>query len=112
MGVKGLWKLLLPIGRRISLEALRGQILAIDASIWLTQFVKAMRDSQTGQATAAAHLIGFFRRLCRLLFYNIRPVLVFDGRAPEIKRRELLRWRQRRNEFGGEQEQIHRIARN
>ena len=111
MGVKGLWKLLLPIGRRISLEALRGQILAIDASIWLTQFVKAMRDSQTGQATAAAHLIGFFRRLCRLLFYNIRPVLVFDGRAPEIKRRELIRRRQQRNEFGGEQEQIQRLAR-
>ncbi len=41
MGVlKGLWRLLLPVGRRISTETLEGRILAIDASIsWLTQFL-------------------------------------------------------------------------
>ena len=49
MGVKGLWRLLLPIGRRISIETLAGKVLAVDASIWLTQFVKAMRDPQTGK---------------------------------------------------------------
>ena len=73
MGVKGLWRLLLPIGRRISIETLSGQVLAIDASIWLTQFLKAMRD------TRSAHLVGFFRRLCKLKFHNIKPVFVFDG---------------------------------
>ena len=66
MGVKGLWRLLLPIGRRISLESLEGQVLAIDASIWLTQFLQAMRDPDTGRVVRAAHLLGFFRRICKL----------------------------------------------
>jgi 5'-3' exonuclease len=91
MGVKGLWKLVLPIGRRISIETLEGQKLAIDASIWLIQFIKANRDPITGKVTAAAHIIGFFRRICRLLYHKIHPIFVFDGIAPEIKRRELLK---------------------
>lgn len=99
MGVKGLWRLLLPIGRRISIETLEGKILAIDASIWLTQFVKAMRDPITGKGTAAAHLIGFFRRLCRLRFHRIKPVFVFDGATPEIKQREVAQRRRRREQF-------------
>lgn len=99
MGVKGLWRLLLPIGRRISIETLHGKVLAVDASIWLTQFLKAMRDPETGRVTAAAHLIGFFRRLCRLRFHGIRPVFVFDGATPEIKRREVNERRRRREQF-------------
>ena len=43
MGVKGLWTLLEPVGRRIPAEALGGKRLAVDASIWLVQFLKAMR---------------------------------------------------------------------
>lgn len=99
MGVKGLWRLLLPIGRRISIETLHGKILAIDASIWLTQFVKAMRDPETGRVTAAAHLIGFFRRLCRLRFHGIKAVFVFDGATPEIKKREVMERKRRREQF-------------
>mmetsp|Transcript_10905 Transcript_10905/g.22305 ORF Transcript_10905/g.22305 Transcript_10905/m.22305 type:complete len:1255 (-) Transcript_10905:122-3886(-) len=99
MGVKGLWRLLLPIGRRISLETLEGKVLAIDASIWLTQFLKALRDPQTGKSQPAAHLIGFVRRLCRLYFHGIRPVLVFDGATPEIKYREIQNRRRRREKF-------------
>lgn len=99
MGVKGLWRLLLPIGRRISIETLEGKRLAIDASIWLTQFVKALRDKETGAVQASAHLIGFFRRLCRLRYHGIRPILVFDGATPEIKRRELQQRRRRREQF-------------
>lgn len=99
MGVKGLWQLLLPIGRRISIESLEGKILAIDASIWLTQFLKAMRDPDTGRVQNAAHLIGFLRRLCRLRFHGIRPVVVFDGPTPEIKKRETARRRARREQF-------------
>ncbi len=34
----------MPIGRRISRETLEGKILAVDASIWLTQFLSAMRE--------------------------------------------------------------------
>jgi hypothetical protein len=99
MGVKGLWRLLLPIGRRISLESLEGKILAIDASIWLTQFIKAMRDKETGKALPHAHLTGFFKRICRLKYHGIRPIFVFDGATPEIKKRETALRRKRREAF-------------
>ena len=99
MGVKGLWRLLLPIGRRISIETLEGKVLAIDASIWLTQFIKAMRDPDTGSVRPAAHLIGFFRRICKLRYHGIRPVFVFDGSTPEIKLREIQQRRKRRDKL-------------
>jgi DNA excision repair protein ERCC-5 len=99
MGVKGLWKLLLPIGRRISIETLDHHKLAIDASIWLIQFIKANRDPITGKVTAAAHIIGFFKRICRLLYHHIDPIFIFDGIAPEIKRRTLLKRKELRQEF-------------
>ena len=43
MGVKGLWELLAPSGRQVKVEMLGGTKVAVDASIWLIQFVKAMR---------------------------------------------------------------------
>jgi DNA excision repair protein ERCC-5 len=101
MGVKGLWRLLLPIGRRISIETLEGKVLAVDASIWLAQFLSALKDPETGRTAPSAHLVGFFRRLCRLRYHGIRPVFVFDGVPPEAKRRELARRRRRRDDGFG-----------
>jgi 5'-3' exonuclease len=111
MGIKGLWRLLLPIGRRISIETLEGQTLAIDASIWLTQFLKAMRDPETGRVQPAAHLKGFFRRICRLRYHKIKPIFVFDGRMPEAKQRELAARRKRREQFATvSQASLQRLA--
>ena len=62
--------------------------LAVDASIWLYQFVKAMRNEDASMMQNA-HLQGFFRRLCKLLFMRIRPVIVFDGKAPALKRQTI-----------------------
>ena len=95
MGVHGLWKLLLPMGRRVSIETLEGKVLAVDMSIWLTQFIKAMRDDD-GRLLKNAHLIGTFRRLCKLLFHKIRPVMVFDGGAPMLKKRTMEKRRKAR----------------
>lgn len=89
-----------------------GKKLAIDSSIWLYQFQIAMRDKE-GRALDNAHILGFLRRICKLLFYGIKPVsdaylklsyvasmvlmysvchvsfpkvFVFDGGAPTIKK--------------------------
>ena len=91
MGVKNLWQLLLPIGRTLSIESLGDKTLAIDASIWLVQFVKAMRDPNTGEMIPSAHLLGSFRRILKLLYHKIRPVFVFDGVPPQVKMREMAR---------------------
>ncbi|KAG0258040.1 DNA repair protein rad2 [Mortierella polycephala] len=95
MGVKGLWELLNPVARPIKLETLSNKQLAIDASIWLHQFLKGMRDKE-GQAVGNAHIIGFFRRICKLLYYNIKPIFVFDGGTPALKRLTILERRKRR----------------
>lgn len=47
------------------LQALVFAALSADASIWLVQFIKAMRDER-GEVLRNAHLLGFFRRICRL----------------------------------------------
>ncbi|GAV72578.1 XPG_N domain-containing protein/XPG_I domain-containing protein [Cephalotus follicularis] len=97
MGVHGLWDLLAPVGRRVSVETLAGKKLAIDASIWMVQFMKAMRDEK-GEMIRNAHILGFFRRICKLLYLRTKPVFVFDGGTPALKRRTVIaRRRQREN---------------
>ena len=80
MGVKNLWRLLLPTAHRISIETLSNQTLAIDASIWMTQISKACRDPDTGRLLPnRPHVRIFLLRLMRLLYHRIKPVIVFDG---------------------------------
>lgn len=63
----------------------------------MVQFIKAMRDDK-GEIVRNAHLLGFFRRICKLLFLRTKPVFVFDGATPALKRRTLIaRRRQREN---------------
>jgi DNA excision repair protein ERCC-5 len=88
MGVKDLWQLLAPIGRRVSIETLEGKTLAIDVSIWIIQFIKAMRD-EDGKMVKNAHIIGTMKRILKLLFHRIRPVFVFDGSTPALKQRTM-----------------------
>ncbi|KAI5072426.1 hypothetical protein GOP47_0012532 [Adiantum capillus-veneris] len=97
MGVQGLWELLAPVGRRVSVEALSGRKLAIDASIWIIQFMKAMRDDK-GDMIRHAHLLGFFRRICKLLYLRAKPVFVFDGGTPALKRRTVIARRRQREQ--------------
>ncbi|KFP34231.1 DNA repair protein complementing XP-G cells, partial [Colius striatus] len=95
MGVQGLWKLLECAGKPINPETLEGKILAVDISIWLNQAIKGARD-RGGNSIQNAHLLTLFHRLCKLLFFRIRPVFVFDGEAPLLKRQTLAKRRQRK----------------
>ncbi|XP_067890528.1 uncharacterized protein ercc5 [Heterodontus francisci] len=95
MGVKGLWKLLECTGQPINPETLEGKILAVDISIWLNQAVKGARDCH-GNAVPNAHLLILLHRLCKLLFYRIRPIVVFDGKTPLLKKQTLInRWQRK-----------------
>ncbi|KAI9362949.1 PIN domain-like protein, partial [Zopfochytrium polystomum] len=67
---------------------------ATHASIWLHQFQKALRDKE-GNPVQGAHVLGFFRRICKLLFFNIKPVFVFDGVTAPLKRQTVANRRKR-----------------
>jgi hypothetical protein len=73
----------------LRLETTEGKAMAIDSSIWIYQFQATMRDKE-GRALVNAHVLGFLRRISKLLFYGIKPVFVFDGGAPTLKRNTLV----------------------
>ncbi|KAM7534291.1 hypothetical protein Aperf_G00000105906 [Anoplocephala perfoliata] len=81
MGVKGLWSILESARREADLEHFRGKRMAIDMNIWLHQALKSKAKGNHN-----IHLAILFRRICKLLFYGIRPVFVFDGAVPALKK--------------------------
>ncbi|KAL5047093.1 hypothetical protein BDW71DRAFT_181036 [Aspergillus fruticulosus] len=95
MGVQGLWTIVQPCARPVKLETLNRKRLAVDASIWIYQFLKAVRDKE-GNALRNSHIVGFFRRICKLLYFGIKPVFVFDGGAPVLKRQTIANRKKRR----------------
>lgn len=49
-----------------------------------------MKDKE-GRTLVNAHVLGFLRRINKLLFHGIKPVFVFDGGAPALKRSTIAR---------------------
>ncbi|CAN6850189.1 unnamed protein product [Brassica oleracea] len=53
-----------------------------------------MLTNEAGEVTS--HLQGMFNRTIRLLEAGIKPVYVFDGKPPELKRQEIAKWYSKR----------------
>ncbi|KAJ3703791.1 hypothetical protein LUZ61_007496 [Rhynchospora tenuis] len=107
MGIKGLTKLLAEhaprAAMRRTMEDYAGREVAIDASLCIYQFliVVGRRGVETltneaGEVTS--HLLGMFNRTIRLLEAGIKPVYVFDGQPPLLKKEELAKRFARRND--------------
>ncbi|KAL9928954.1 rad2 superfamily protein mus201 [Glossina fuscipes fuscipes] len=108
MGVTGLWKLIDSCGKPIPVESLEGKVLAVDISIWLHQVIKGFQDNK-GAALNNAHLLGLFHRLCKLLYYRVKPVFVFDGCVPQLKKETIARRQQQRSKLNTEAERIQAL---
>ncbi|RNF07934.1 putative DNA repair protein RAD2 [Trypanosoma rangeli] len=93
MGVHGLWRLLDTFGEVTRPDDWRGKRVAIDASIWMSQF---RAQCAAGENVEQRILEGFFLRILKLLFYGIEPVFVFDGSAAPLKSMERRRRAERR----------------
>lgn len=106
MGVHGLWEIVGPTARPVRVESLRNKRLAVDASIWIYQFMKAVRDAE-GNQMKNSHIVGFFRRICKLIYLGIKPVFVFDGGVPALKRDTI---RKRKEKREGNKETIQQTA--
>lgn len=98
MGIKGLTKLLADNAPKAmkeqKFESYFGRKIAIDASMSIYQFLIVVGRSGTEMLTNEAgevtsHLQGMFSRTIRLLEAGIKPLYVFDGKPPELKKEEL-----------------------
>jgi flap endonuclease-1 len=109
MGIHGLSKVIADQAPRAlkehSLQQLFNRKIAIDASTSIYQFLIAVRADTMGgsQLTNAAgettsHLMGMFYRTIRLVEAGIKPIYVFDGKAPGAKARELAKRGEKRQE--------------
>jgi len=82
----------LVVRKEITIKDLKDKVLAVDAMNMLYQFLTTIR-AQDGSAlldshgNVTSHLIGLFNRVTSLMEEGLKFVFVFDGKAPEIKRK-------------------------
>eukprot|EP01064_Diplonema_japonicum_P009249 TRINITY_DN1670_c1_g2_i1.p1 TRINITY_DN1670_c1_g2~~TRINITY_DN1670_c1_g2_i1.p1 ORF type:complete len:390 (+),score=100.59 TRINITY_DN1670_c1_g2_i1:69-1238(+) len=101
MGIQGLTKLLTDKApgciKETEIKSYFGRTIAIDASMSIYQFLIAMKmASESGvselsnaEGMVTSHLQGMWSRTIRMLSEGMKPVYVFDGAPPEMKRKEL-----------------------
>jgi flap endonuclease-1 len=76
--------------KEIEIKDLSGKTIAVDAFLWLHQFLSIIRQPdgiplKDSKGRITSHLSGLFYRSARLLENNIRLVWVFDGEKPDLK---------------------------
>lgn len=57
--------------------------------------MKGFQDSK-GQPLPNAHLLGIYHRVCKLLYFRIKPVFVFDGGVPALKKQTIAKRNQQK----------------
>jgi len=108
MGIKGLTKLISDYApsamKESDIKAYFGLKVAVDASMSLYQFLIAIRHGAEAQqltneaGDVTSHLTGMFYRTLRLLELGIKPVFVFDGKPPDLKKGEVAKRRERKEQ--------------
>ncbi len=78
------------VRKQVSFDYLKGKVLAVDASIFLYQFLTTIRQRDGSLLTdshgnVTSHLVGLFSRTVNFLVKGLRPVYVFDGKPPKLK---------------------------
>ena len=82
----------LVVKKEIAIKDLDGKILAVDANNNLYQYLTTIRAIDGSALTdsngrVTSHLIGLFSRTTALMEQGLKLVFVFDGKAPEIKKK-------------------------
>jgi flap endonuclease-1 len=83
---------------KISFSELTGKSIAVDGYNTLYQFLAIIRGEagehlKDSSGRVTSHLSGLFYRNMNLMSLGIKPIYVFDGRPPELKRSEIERRR-------------------
>ena len=90
------------------IKSLNGRYVACDASMAMYQFVISTQSFKQGSSSIfemkdqegnlTGHLVGLFYRTINLMEHGVRPVWVFDGKAPDEKMKELEKRKERKEE--------------
>lgn len=88
-------------GRTLRIDELAGRKLAVDAHNILYQFLAIIRQPdgtplKDGKGRVTSHLSGLLYRTGNLVAEGLKPVFVFDGVPPEVKRAEIEARRERK----------------
>lgn len=94
----------------IKIDDLTGKKIAIDSFNILFQFLSSIRQFDgtplmDSKGRVTSHLSGLFYRTGKFMEKGIKPIFVFDGKAPEFKKREQQERRERREEAKEKMEQ-------
>lgn len=92
------------------LEDFQGKVIAIDAHNALYQFLSSIRQPdgtplQDRNGRVTSHLSGLLYRTANLVEAGIRPVYVFDGKPPSLKRATIEERRERKAKAESEMRQ-------
>lgn len=76
--------------KELEIEDLSGKIMAVDAFLWLHQFLSIIRQPdgtplKDSKGRITSHLSGIFYRSAKLMEKNIKLIWVFDGEPPSFK---------------------------
>mmetsp|Transcript_18698 Transcript_18698/g.29665 ORF Transcript_18698/g.29665 Transcript_18698/m.29665 type:complete len:401 (+) Transcript_18698:2-1204(+) len=106
MGIKGLTKLIQQTAegsyKEGSMKSYFGRTVAMDATMFLYQFLIAIRYGEGGgnltndAGDTTSHINGFLYRTIRMMENGIKPVYIFDGKPPDFKAEELAKRKEKR----------------
>ena len=76
--------------KEIDLDFLKNKVLAVDAPMWLYQFLSSIRQRDgnllaDSKGNVTSHLVGMVARISNLSQQNIKLAFVFDGEPPKLK---------------------------
>ncbi len=82
--------------KEAKLEDFSNKVVAIDAANHLYQFLTTIRSPDgsfftDSHGNVTSHLIGLFTRTTHLMKLGIKPAYVFDGEMPKLKKQEIQR---------------------
>jgi len=96
-------KLLINCRHNITISDISGKTVGFDAYNTIYAFLARIRDKSTGggyftdsEGHVTSHLLGLFPRLTYFLQNNIKPIFIFDGKAPIFKAKEISYRKQRK----------------
>jgi flap endonuclease-1 len=99
------------VSKEISMQDLKNKTLSVDSFNMLYQFLTTIRardgsllTDQNGHVTS--HLIGLFSRTTSMMEQGLKLAFVFDGKAPELKKKE----QERRAEVKKEAKKEYEVA--